>query len=659
MRLLAATFIVLATWVVYLPALHGPWLWDDTTLIAQNPLMKDPAGLVKIWTEPSVLVDYFPLTVFVEWIESQIFGTDTWGFHFVSIALHTISALLVWRLLAKLGLRLAWLGGLLFAVHPVMVESVAWIEELKNTLSLPLLLLAMSAWIDWDRDRRPVHYIAALALFLLAALAKATVLMLPVVLLVYAWWRRGRIGGRDFVETAPFFAVALVLGIVTVNFVVAPIGETPPPWLARIQLGGLVLAFYFAKAVLPIGLMPIYPKWALDPASPWLWAPWPIFAALFLACWSRRATWGRHALLGLGFFFINLAPFLGLNWGAYMGFTWAMEHMLYVPMVGIIGLVAAVVDALDRKYTPGSRWVALAAVVVLGVPLIAGSYAYAALYADPVALWDNNVRGNPASAIVRVNDGEALAISGRVPEAAAQFQRATELQPTYLNAQRDLAKADAELGQYEAAIRDNQAVVKLAPHDDNAAYNIGNAFIRLGKYDDAQAALREALAINPKNAAAHYALGGVALATKRLPDALREFQQALAIEPNRVEFLAAAASTCAQSGEWAEAAHYATQATTLAPQNAQLHAMAGLCLAQAGQPIAAIVQYREALQIAPNNAAWHAALGDLLNSQGDLPGAIAEYRAAEQLNPGRTNLGEKLAQALALARARGVNLPQP
>jgi len=215
LQALHALLIVAAGLWVFWPALHGAWLWDDDLLITNNPLIHDPAGLGKIWFAPTTsLIDYLPITVSVEWLEWHLWGMNTFGYHLTSIVLHLTSALLVWRLLTKLGLRLAWLGGLLFAIHPVMVESVAWIAELKNTLSLPPFLLAMCAWIDYDEQGKWTEYVLALGLFLVAMLCKATMVMFPVVILLYAWWKRGRVGVRDLAGNAPFFALSVVLGAI-------------------------------------------------------------------------------------------------------------------------------------------------------------------------------------------------------------------------------------------------------------------------------------------------------------------------------------------------------------------------------------------------------------------------------------------------------------
>jgi len=247
-QLLQALVIVVTVGWIYAPVLHGDWLWDDDALVSKNTIIHSPSGFWKVWFEPNDMVDYQPLKFTVAWMQWHLWGNNTLGYHLTNVVLHLVGALLVWRLLSKLGLRLAWLGGLIFAIHPVQVESVAWISELKNTLSLPPFLLAMCTWIDYEEHKRKRDYFLALGLFLAAMLCKATMVMFPVVILLYAWWKRGRVGWNDVKISAPFFALSLGMGLITVWFLqhyaignaVIPLGG----FSSRLACAGLVIAFW-------------------------------------------------------------------------------------------------------------------------------------------------------------------------------------------------------------------------------------------------------------------------------------------------------------------------------------------------------------------------------------------------------------------------------
>ncbi len=303
----------------------------------------------KAWFEPGSWVEYYPLQETAQWLQWQLWGNETFGYHFTNVVLHLLSALLVWRLLGKFGLPFAWLGGLIFAIHPVVVESVAWIVELKNTLSLPLFLIAMCFYLDYDEHRRWRDYAMALGFFLLAMLAKISMAAFPAVILLFAWWKRGRIGWNDLKAAAPFLVISVSL-IATAFFAAGryheinaladdnlPLGG----FFARLALAGLSTSFYFSRFFFPVGMLPIYPQWSVDPTSPFDYLPGVVLSGVIYVCWRKRTSWGRHALLGLGFFLLNLAPFAGFISISYMKYTWVMDHLLYLPMLGLLGLTVA------------------------------------------------------------------------------------------------------------------------------------------------------------------------------------------------------------------------------------------------------------------------------------------------------------------------------
>jgi len=214
--ILRAVVIAAAAFWVFWPIRHGQWIGDDDMYIISNPLLNDPARLWKAWFQPGSFIEYYPIEECVQWAQWQLWRNDTLGYHLTNIILHVISALLVWRLFSKFGLRLAWLGGLFFAVHPMMVDSVALVNELKAALSMPPFLLAMCFYMDFEKHGHRRNYWLALGLFVVAMLCKITMAMFPVVILLYAWWKRNRIGWGDLVASAPFFAISLVLGMTTI-----------------------------------------------------------------------------------------------------------------------------------------------------------------------------------------------------------------------------------------------------------------------------------------------------------------------------------------------------------------------------------------------------------------------------------------------------------
>jgi hypothetical protein len=472
MVLLRVALIIGAGLWVYSPVFHGDWLWDDDWYITRNPLLNTSAGLWELWFRPGSWVEYYPIHETLIWIEWQLFGNDPYGYHLVSIALHLVDSLLVWRLLTKLGLRKAWLGGLIFAVHPACVDSVAWIAETKNTLSLLPFLLAMSAWIDFDHSTSPRDYVWALALFTLSMLCKITAAPFPAIILLYAWWKRSRIGTHDLLRMLPFALVSVVLSLTTIACdawyytnhdrlaQVIPLGGV----LQRTALIGQTLSVYFTHCFWPVGLLPIYPQWHVDGSSLLSFLPWPIFAGVLFLLWRKRSGWGRHALFGLAFFTLFLLPFLGFLSVSYMSSTWIMDHFLYVPLIALIALVVAAIDGLERQIPPARRVGATGAVTVLVALLAFEAHAYTTVYTDETSLWSYTLDHYPDSWLGHYNLGNALFLGGDIPAATAEYRLALENNPNSVMAHNNLGIALAQQNQLAEARVQFEAAQKLAPH---------------------------------------------------------------------------------------------------------------------------------------------------------------------------------------------------
>jgi protein O-mannosyl-transferase len=247
---LQAMVIVVAALWIYWPALHGDWLWDDDQLVAHNLELRTLSGLGRIWFSAPA-TDYWPLTWSLLWVEWHIWGNQPLYYHLCSLALHIFSGLLIWRLFCRLGLRWGWLGGLLFVIHPLAVESVAWISEIKNTLSLPLFLLSLSAYIDYFEDNKDCAYLRSFFYYFAAMLCKTSVVMFPATLLLYCWWKQGRITWQDFKKTVPYFAIALIFGLVTLYFQTVNTPEDPVVdsrgFVIKLIEAGTTICFYLGK----------------------------------------------------------------------------------------------------------------------------------------------------------------------------------------------------------------------------------------------------------------------------------------------------------------------------------------------------------------------------------------------------------------------------
>ncbi|HEY4798393.1 MAG TPA: hypothetical protein VII99_04870, partial [Bacteroidia bacterium] len=299
--------IVAAGLWIYWPALDGDWFFDDE-LITANSKLRSLQGLWQIWL--AAPTDYYlPLTSTLLWIEWQLWGNEPLGYHLCNLALHILSGFLIWRLFNRLGLRWGWFGGFLFVIHPLAVESVAWVSEIKNTLSLPLFLLSFDAWLDAEEKKS--SYLRSVFFYLAAMLAKTSTIMLPLVILLYCWWRRGRITRQELIQTIPYFFIAVVLGLATV-LLQSQRGVEFGGFATRLIGAGSAIFFYLGKFIFPATLMPIYPRWNLDTPSFLQVMALPTLVVLLFGFWTQRKGWGRHVLFGFGFFLLNLLPVLGL-----------------------------------------------------------------------------------------------------------------------------------------------------------------------------------------------------------------------------------------------------------------------------------------------------------------------------------------------------------
>lgn len=588
-----------AAWVFW-PALRGTWLWDDGLEVAKNPLVHGSGGWWKAWVAPYGM-DYLPLKSTLQWIEWHLWGDHVFGYHVANLVLHVCGALLLWRLLEKLGARLPWIGGLLFAIHPMAVESVAWISEFKNTLSFPAILLAMSHYVDWDTDPSAPQgsrsYVLSLLWFGVAMLCKTSVVLFPLILLVFAWWRRGRIGMADLRAAAPFFAVSLALGLIALRFQwerAMGLPGTPGRWMPMWGQAGWSVLAYLRSCVFPMGLAPVYAPFHLSlPGA----LPWLVIGAVLAFFWTRRKGWGRHALLGSGWFLIHLIPVIGLVPIAYMRVSPRADHLAYLSLAAVAGGAAAVFGALwgrARAMPSMGRPVLALAAAAACLALAAGSRAYATLFRDEGAFWGAAAEREPGAWLARSNRGRILLEEGHPESARAELLEAARLEPASAEVRANLGAALDRLGRPDEAIGEYRRAVQLEPGFAGGHYDLGRALLLSGRTKEAADELRTALRIDPGYAAAHNNLG---LALERLgrPDeAIGEFRAALRADPDLRE----------------------------------AHLNIGNAFFRLGRAEDAVGEYRAALRQDPHYDAAHRNLAIALESLGRMDEARVEHEAA-------------------------------
>ena len=618
---LAGLGIVALTLLVYVPAARSGFLWDDDAFLTDNPLIRAPDGLRRIWvsTEPP---DYFPLTSTMLWVEWRLWGTSAAGYHVVNVLLHALGCVLAWRVLRRLAVPGAWLAALVFAVHPVNVESVAWITERKNTLPLVFYLASLLLALRADDDdlaaaRRGRMRAASLAAFLAALLAKTSVAVLPLVLLLCAWWRRRRVTARDLRRAAPYFALSLVLGLVTAWYQAQrAIGAAivrDDGFASRLALAGRATWFYLGKAVAPVDLAFVYPRWETGDTSPSAFVPLALLVACFAGLWRARRGWGRPLLFALAYFVIGLLPVLGFLDIYYMRYSLVADHWQYLSLLGVAALAGAAVATSAARIGPvGARCAGAALVATLG----ALTWRQQAPYRDEAALWAATVERNPDAWLARNGLGNVLQGAGRAAEAAEQ---------------------------YAAALR-------LAPDDAGIRSNLVRSLLSLRRFEEAAEQCRDILRRRPDDAAAHNSLGLALQGQGRNEEALAEHEQALLLAPDDPEALNALGNALYALGRVQDAVVRYEAAVRGKPDYAEARNNLGNAFFVLDRMADAVPEYEAALRIRPGYAEAASNLGSALKALGRLDEAIARYEDALRLKP---ELGGVLGNLVAALRQAG------
>jgi protein O-mannosyl-transferase len=617
---LGGVLIVLLTLVAYLPAMRGGFIWDDDRLITDNRLVKAGDGLYRFWftTEPP---DYYPLTWSLWWLEWRLWGNSAVGYHTVNVVLHAINAALVWVILKRLRIPGAWLAGLVFAIHPVNVATVAWISEQKNTLSMLFYTVTILLYLRFDEEGGwRWYYGFSLAAFLLALLSKTAVVMLPFVLLGCVWWRRGRITRKNLLCSGPFFALSLVLGLVTIWFQYncALEGHTvrTAGFLSRLAAAGWVPWFYFYKAIVPFNLSVIYPHWNIDGSRGISYLPGIILVACLLLFWWKRKSWGRPLLFGLGYFVVVLFPVLGFFDQGFYEYSLVADHWQYIAIVGPIALMVSAGAVLCRQMGERSRYVCPVAVAVVLAVLGMSTWRRGSIYQDSQTLWQDTLAKNPNAWMPHNNLGAALASRGQVAEAIAEYAAALRIKPDYAEAHNNFGTALVKQGKMPEAIEQFEQALRLKPDYAGAHNNLGVVLAQTGRLQEGIRQFYLVLRIKTDYADAHYNLGKALLDLGKVPEAIKQYEQALRIKPDYAD------------------AHYN---------------LANILL-DFGKVPEAIKQYEQVLRIESDSAEAHCNLGDALRQLGKVPEAIARYREALRLKPDWPPALSKLAWILATDR---------
>ena len=642
--------LVAVTLVAYLPALPGQFIWDDNGYVTNNLLLHSLKGLWQIWSVPGATPQYYPLTFTSFWVDYHLWQLNPLGYHLINVLLQALNAILLWTILRRLDVPGAWLAAAVFAVHPVNVESVAWVTERKNLLAgffyLSSALACLRFWLpnpetaegratsflktsaiglgDWK------FYWLALCLYLCALLAKTAIVALPGAVLLVVWWKRGRMGWRKLFPLAPFLAVGMAMGLLTVwveKHIVHPVGrEWMFSFLERCLIAGRAVWFYLGKLVWPHPLMFVYPRWEIHAAQPLAYLPVLALMVVLFILWLNRKGWARPMLVALAYFLALLFPGLGFFNLYFFRYSLVADHFQYFAAIGPLTLAAAGISMTLGRFEKRSPFLKPffcgTLLLILGVL----TWRQCGMYTNLETLWRKTLAKNPDCWLAHGNLGIVFYHEGRKEEAMEHYRKAIQIYPNDFATLNNLGIVLAAQGQFDEAIENYRKAIQINPNFSEAMNNLGIALATQGRFDEAIENFRKVIQINPNYCDALDNLGTVLATRGQFDEAIENYHKAIQVNSNRPETF--------------------------------FHL--GMTLGQLGRKREAIAQYREALRLNPNltgaliNLAWILAS----NPDDELRNGAEAVRLAERACE-LTHYGEPLyLGTLAAAYAEAGRFPE-
>ncbi|MFB3897820.1 MAG: tetratricopeptide repeat protein [bacterium] len=509
-RNITIIFFLLLTISIFFPALFNGFIWDDAA-IYDNPVIKSVHGLGDIWFHPVTNtheLHYWPIVYTTFWIEYRLWGDNPAGYHLINILLHTMNVVLLWLILRKIGVGGAGLCAILFAVHPVHVESVAWAIERKDVLSVFFYLTAFLCYLAYHDNRSWVKYSLSLIFFISALLSKSIAITLPIAILLYLWWKNGKISKPDFMSIIPFFILACTIAYCDVRFVhqrVALTSFTLNP-LQRIYVAGKSLWFYLGKLIFPFNLITVYPRWnlAVSLFSQYFY-PLTFLAFLGILILGKK-YFGRGAFAALAFFVITLSPTLGFINFSVMYFTFVTDRFQYLASIGPLILAGTIgykcYTSVTQFWKPLLR--------IGGVTVIAFlsflTWKQTDHYKNDETLFRYTILKNPNAWLAYNNLGVTLMANRKYTEAEQCYRQALILNPEFVYIYNNYGLLLVEQNRLQEAVNYFQIAIKYSPSFTKAYDNLGVALAMQGKMNEALLCFKKALMLNPYDPDAKYNL---------------------------------------------------------------------------------------------------------------------------------------------------------
>ena len=620
--------------ISYHPAWNGRLIWDDQGHITR-PDLRSFEGFREIWTKPGATQQYYPVVHSIFWLEYRLWGDATPGYHFLSIFLHAFSALLLVKILKRLKIPGAWPAAAIFALHPVQVESVAWISELKNTLSGVFFFSAILAYLQFDSERKRKLYAISLLLFLLGLLSKSAIAPLPVALLIIFWWRRGALRWkRDVLPLLPFFVLGIASGLFTTwmerTYIINEAGdEFRFSLIERSLIAGRAFWFYLEKLFWPSPLIFIYPRWDIS-ARVWWQFLFPAAVLLLAGCaWLLRGRW-RAPLAGFLFFSSALFPALGFFNVYPFRFSFVADHFQYLACLGPIAFAAAMINRgfglVERKGVARRASAIFYGILLIGLGFL--TWRQCSIYKDIDGLYKSIIAKNPSCWMAWYNLGYESLDRKNAAGAIPYFQKTIEIKPGYILAYVNMGNALMRLGRSEEGIAQYRKALEIDSNYVPAYTNLASALVENGRAEEGIAQFRKAAEKAPSLAVSYFNLGTALMQTGRMEEGIADYRKALGLDPHYAAAQVNLGWSLLQTGHASEAARHLQRALEIDPELVEAHATLGYALVQSGHLEEAVIHFQKALQAHPDDFRCLSALRDVYLKTGRLDEAIRVVQAA-------------------------------
>jgi len=649
-------FLVGTIWLVFGQTLGHEFVnFDDDVYVYQNPVVVKGLtfqGVSHVFTH-RMCDFYHPITMVSLMLDYQVYGLNPGGYHLTNILLHGMTALLLflvlWRMMGlrsnksigatapqvdlgadkSVGAAATQAGALwpsafvaaVFAIHPLRVESVAWVTERKDVLSGLFFVLTLGAYVRYTRSPFSlVRHLTVIFLFALGLLSKPSLVTLPFLLLLLDYWPLDRMQPAAprstfevlrplIIEKIPLFvlsAASCVATIFTQQHMLAPVGKLP--LFFRTGYAAVSYVVYLGQMFYPGGLAVVYPFPQKGLPLPEVVLALALLAGISVGVLALRR---RRPYLAVGWLWYlgMLVPMIGV---VHVGSVARADRFTYLAQIGVYILLTWTVVELTASWR-SRRWVLGGGAMVVLAVLITCARAQTAYWHDSELLWTHTLACTLSNSIAHNNLGSAFRDQGRMEEAIAELQKALAINPDYAEAHYNLGNAFLQQGRMEEAIAQYQMALEIMPDDEEVHNNLGNVFLQQGRMEEAISCYQKALEINPNHAKAHNNLGNAFRQQGRLEEAIAHFQKALAINPDYAE----------------------------------VHNNLGVVFTQQGRIEGAISQFQKALEIKPDYAEAHYNLGNAFLQQGHVEEAIAHFQKALAIKPDYAEAQNNMAWVLA------------